>query len=458
MKPGWSIRLSAAAICLASAAGCRLSADYEDTEFLCGDGICPAGQLCIDGRCRRAADAGTAVDATADAAPALRCGTIALLTDDFADGVIGPAWDDSFDNAVTMAETGGELVFTMPAGATGSAAYVSDSSYDLRGARLWVEVLEVPDPATTQEAQLILRTDVDDRVVMKVEAGTLHMYHRDEGVQGGLLSIPYQAADHRFWALREDNGVLHFETSTDGATWQPRHSIDQPPVDLSQVIVQLGAAAYDGSTVDGLVRFDDLNGGGAPAGAWCTARSLTDDFEDGIISWRWAQAFDSTGCTIDENGGQAVIDLASGSTTHCAFYTGSTYDLRNDAVQVEVVQMISTSMVDVRAYLRAWLDGDNYFDILQEDGTLSARTKVAGVWTTLASTPFSLTTHHFWRIREALGTVYWETSPDGIDWTLQAEAADPFDLSGVQFGLGGQALTAPTADPGHIRFDRYNLP
>jgi len=193
-------------------------------------------------------------------------------------------------------------------------------------------------------------------------------------------------------------------------------------------------------------------------GAWCAASSLTDDFEDGVIPWRWSQSFDNTGCTLGEDSGQAVIDLSSGSTTHCAFYTGATYDLRDDAVRVEVVQMISTSMVEVRAYLRIWLDSENYLDLLQEDGVVSARTKIAGVWTTLASDTWSLTTHHFWRIREAAGTVYWETSPDGAAWTGQAEAPAPFDVSAIQIGLGGQALTAPTADPGHIRFDRYNLP
>ncbi|HTM18918.1 MAG TPA: hypothetical protein VL172_00355, partial [Kofleriaceae bacterium] len=434
------------------------------TEYQCSDGVCPAGRVCIDGRCLvPGADGGGDGDGDGapidGAVPQAACGTAALLADDFEDGVQGPQWDDAYENGVTLAETGGQLVLTIPgASATGSAAYISDAGYDLRESRAWVQVVDPGDTATEQEAQFILRTDVDDRAVMKQIGGLLQMYYRDDGTAFDLLEIPFSATDHRWWQMRGHGGSIFFETSDDGSSWVVRHQIDALPIDLSLAQVQVGAADFTGSAGGGTVVFDDVNGGGPAGGAWCAASSLSDDFEDGAIGWTWSLSFDNSGCALVETGGVAQVELSSGSTSHCAYYTLAAFDLRDDAISVQVTQMLSTSMSEVRAYFRVWLDSDDFLDIMQEDGTLYFDSESGGTYTAHASVAWSLADHGFWRIREQAGTVYWDTSPDGTAWNQQAEAPDPFDLSAVQIGLGGQALTAPATDPGHVSFDRYNLP
>ena len=51
---------------------------------------------------------------------------------------------------------------------------------------------------------------------------------------------------------------------------------------------------------------------------------------------------------------------------------------------------------------------------------LSARYTIGGVGTTLATLTYSATDHAWLRLREAAGTVFWDTSPDGVTWTNRA--------------------------------------
>jgi hypothetical protein len=466
--PGWSHRLlSVAAWLVVFAGGCRFHADYDGTDYRCSDGVCPAGQVCVDGFCVAPggdvdADPGAADASGGDidgAVPVGPCGLASLLADDFDDGVEGPQWNDSYENGVTVTETGGRLVLTIPgAGATGSGAYITDSTYDLRGSRVTVELVTPADTSTVQEAELILRSDTNDRVILQQIGDLLQLYYRDDGTTNALLEIPFSASDHRFWAIAEQDGTLTWETSPDGSDWTVRHLVNDPPIDLSRVQIQVGASDQTGSAAGGTIRFDNVNGGEPATGAWCAASTFTDNFEDGVVPWSWSQSFDDTGCSFYEELGVAVIDLFTGDTGHCAFYTAASYDLRDDAVSVEIARMVETGLDQVRGYLRAWIDSDNFLDIMQEDGTLYFRAWVAGAYVVEESVSWSLATHRHWRIRETAGRTYWETSADGVDWMVRAEANTPLDVSAVQFGLGAQALVAPATQPGEMHFDRFNLP
>lgn len=63
---------------------------------------------------------------------------------------------------------------------------------------------------------------------------------------------------------------------------------------------------------------------------------------------------------------------------------------------------------------------------------------------------------HWFKIRESGGTVYWETSPDRTNWTIQRSEAAAFDLSTVKVRLHGGCWQA-VASPGTAAFDNFNL-
>ena len=97
---------------------------------------------------------------------------------------------------------------------------------------------------------------------------------------------------------------------------------------------------------------------------------------------------------------------------------GSTlYDLTGSAVFALVSPAIGGSR---ETFLQVLLDVNNKLEIFVSGNTgsnLSCRKMVAGTPTVLASTPYSSTTHAWWRIRESGGTVFFDTAPDGQTWT-----------------------------------------
>lgn len=74
--------------------------------------------------------------------------------------------------------------------------------------------------------------------------------------------------------------------------------------------------------------------------------------------------------------------------------------------------------------------------------------------TTVATIAYDATAHAWMRIREAAGTSYLETSPDGLTWTVRHSAANPADLTICDadiFGGGG------AADGGEATISKFNL-
>src|SRR5258708_6887555 len=69
---------------------------------------------------------------------------------------------------------------------------------------------------------------------------------------------------------------------------------------------------------------------------------------------------------------------------------------------------------------------------------LEARKIIAGTNTTVSGQVLYDTVMHRWlRIRESGGTIFWETSPDSINWFLFKSLANPFYIISLQPVLSG---------------------
>lgn len=75
-----------------------------------------------------------------------------------------------------------------------------------------------------------------------------------------------------------------------------------------------------------------------------------------------------------------------------------------------------------------------------------------GTSTTLGSATFDPVAHKWLRIRESGGTIYWETSPDTIYWTVQAQHAAPFSVAS-----GYVVLAADTPVGTSFSFSDFNV-
>jgi hypothetical protein len=74
--------------------------------------------------------------------------------------------------------------------------------------------------------------------------------------------------------------------------------------------------------------------------------------------------------------------------------------------------------------------------------------------TQLYNATYDATAHAWWRLREAAGTAYCETAPDGNTWTVRASAATPagLDTADIDLNAGGGSATSEAA------FSKFNLP
>jgi len=74
-----------------------------------------------------------------------------------------------------------------------------------------------------------------------------------------------------------------------------------------------------------------------------------------------------------------------------------------------------------------------------------------------AKIPYDARRHRWLRLREQFGTVYWDVSPEGTDWTtIASRSPHPINLTAV-FALFGAGTFVAIADPGVAVFDNFNV-
>lgn len=185
---------------------------------------------------------------------------------------------------------------------------------------------------------------------------------------------------------------------------------------------------------------------------------LRDDFLNGIIDPVWASSSVSGSATKAETGGQAVLTLPSSiAGSHLAAYTtAGTYDLTGDQFVWNIATMVATG-VAATAYFQLLTDaaGTKQLYWRQVSNAITARTIVGGVDTQLFTATWSAATYKYLRIREASGTIFFDSSTNGTSWTNRASVANPFVVTSmlVQFAAG----CGNVASPGSLKLDDVNL-
>jgi hypothetical protein len=194
-------------------------------------------------------------------------------------------------------------------------------------------------------------------------------------------------------------------------------------------------------------------GGGDAAPERCGGTAmLADDFtmiDSTKAVWRMDGA-----TSIDA--GELLIRPAANSMEYSwnALSSEHFYDLRGDAVSIEIKSMVNTAS-GAHVSLVAYDDNDNAVVFSQQGGTLSCSKWIDGMQAELGRAPYDPIAHRFWRMREASGTLAWETSADGLGWTTQASSSNLFDLGSVKVQLVAE-VNAGEPDPGEARFDNLN--
>lgn len=387
-----------------------------------------------------------------EALPA-RCGRISLLADDFTPTNSMAVWEPN--GTISIAE--GEAVAKIPAGSPVEIwnFLTSQYFYDLRGDALSIEVKSIADPKAPVSTYLKLYYNDGNYAEITQEASMISFTKSVLGKWSSVGEKPYDATAHRFWRFREDSGLLSWETSADGVAWTLQASSSNV-MDLSSVKVEFGIGAGENQAASGEAHFDNVNGG-TPKGGWCKASSLKDDFEDAKLDHDWTRGYFDDACEHLESG-ELIFKVAQGTSGGCSYRSASAVDLTGDTLAVKV-PLGPDPATDGEAVFEAYIESavEQSIEFVLQGGQLSCLTRLDDSFQVVNDVPYDAAVHRFWRLREAAGQTFWETSADGQAWNAVAQMPTPFPLTALTVRLSGNSWNKE-ALPVEAHFDNVNMP
>lgn len=160
--------------------------------------------------------------------------------------------------------------------------------------------------------------------------------------------------------------------------------------------------------------------------------TAVDDFDDGVLNTTlWAQRIG----TITESGGALHVPSVVGLLGASRAGTNAAYTFDQVFAQVQMPAKGSATVCVVEVMVTSPLNltlAELGFRIDLVAGTMAMQARLAGVDLTATSVTYSATNHRWLRLRRDSGNtanVLWETSPNGVTWTVRRTAAIPLWLS-----------------------------
>ena len=204
-------------------------------------------------------------------------GETVLLVDDFNDNVLNATkWVSNnvfsgfTDTSVAVSEKNQRLeIGALKQNLSGSHynGIRSATSYNFSGAYAYIEIVQTAASATAADTMLTLGKDGNNYYRIYVEAGNLICQKKLNGTKTDLLTLPYNAVNHRFLRIRHDllSGNVIFETASGSAgvpgTWVQRTSQlwNTAALSLADITFELKAGTWQVETVaPGTAIFDNF--------------------------------------------------------------------------------------------------------------------------------------------------------------------------------------------------------
>ena len=429
---------------IASTAACTFDTDFDNTRYACAESqVCPDGFGCVRGVC---------LAGVIDPGP---CGTMAVAAHDFA-AIDFTDFDDStiweyYSDTGTMEVQGGQLVFELDdTDDDVGSGFGLDKIFPRKDSSLAIEIVERSADATSG-AYLLIEDRDGDHVEFYEEDGQLYAVLHTSADELVLDQFPFDPVAHRFWRIRESDGLFAFATSPDGQQWTEHVTDTADGVDG-----WLGAEVglWKWTTGGGPARLvvDNLNGGVSDQD-FCPSASLQDDFEDGERDLDW-QLRDSNECTASERDGRLGFGFPVSGYSECAYRSYTRFDLRSSTISIEAPL---ADVPDLEQCLKLRLS--DYQDIEFElfGGELLGEKDLIGDSGTLFSVTFDPVAHRYWRFRGEGDLVFWELSANGHDWQVMgSQEIAGGALADVTIELSGDTDDGEIDNQG-ASFDNLNI-
>ena len=200
-------------------------------------------------------------------------------------------------------------------------------------------------------------------------------------------------------------------------------------------------------------------GGGEMPGCPGGHLPLVDGFDDGTISPVWQQLV-NTPALMSEVNGALKVDLPA--TSEAEMYGGlrsaDAYDFTGCAAFVDAEKVPNpTNQAFMQLYVTA-MNEMTQVEISKIAGQLQFKEVVLGQQEVLLAVPYNTTAHRSWRLREAGGLVYWETSADAGTWVVHVKKPSVLQEPLVNVGVGAGTYQVEANLPDTVRFGSVNLP
>lgn len=185
--------------------------------------------------------------------------------------------------------------------------------------------------------------------------------------------------------------------------------------------------------------------------------TLTDYFQaTSLNTGLWSQfTGGSATFTYATSGAQVNYPASSTSSTDGDLSSLTTYDLTASYVYLNV-KTVPSAATSADAFLRVAQNSTNWYRWVYEGGTLFAQKQIAGVTVSVFSVAYNASTHAWWRIIEAGGTISWDTSVDGSSWTNRATFLNTLTLTAMTALIAGVCFQNET-NPGIFKWSNFNI-
>ena len=349
----------------------------------------------------------------------------ASLTDAFSSNDLAANWANSYGTYnVTNAH------FLMQCDNSYSSGLSSTNNYNLTGSYVYGQFL--PYQTANSETGLQLYLDATDLIVISYAGGNMVTTLTQAGVTTNGPVVTYSPTQHAWWQISELNGTLTFSTAPDGVSWTTLWTTTYT-INVTALTISAYAGNY-ATEPTGTSYITNINTQ-APA-----ALTLTDTFASNDLSTVWSWNYG----TVSVSGNQCSIQADSSFSS--GIISSTTYNLIGSQVAAQILPYaVATGETGLQLSDSDPVAG-NYFQIAYVAGQLQFNMRYNGTVTSGSPVPYSSLTHAFWRIREASGTVYFETAPDGATWVTQWSAAYSFGVSSLmaQVYAGVDGTSNPT--------------
>jgi hypothetical protein len=189
-----------------------------------------------------------------------------------AQSVVYPSWGgitDTFDTpgnwfiSANAAVTGGRGTLSPLSTGANGANLTTQALYDLTGASVSVQYVQVLNQVSGAQTSLELRPKGlgTNTFLLILENGFLYLQSNIGGTYTTLANVAWDAPNMLYWRIRESNGSLYGEVSPDGSTWTEvgHWRYLGTPITVTDIQVNLGGSTWKAVASPGTAIVDNLN-------------------------------------------------------------------------------------------------------------------------------------------------------------------------------------------------------